>query len=132
MVPFVSSSNEEDGVHATITLRVVCYLRILSPNDLAALRHKPEICYIDLYHSSLRHHAKIRVEMRTGVLLNPNDLEHVRRLQLWMHHVCVSVAQRRRSDEALVLGCFPREPKPHERSLRDDAFPLLSAPLSRP
>ena len=45
-------SNQEHTINAPIKLWVVCYLRVLTPNDFTCLSYQTELWYVHLQHGT--------------------------------------------------------------------------------
>ena len=112
-------SNKKDSVDAAVVLGVVGHLGILAPNDLPAGGDEAEVAHVDLDDRTLGDHAELCVHGGLGVLLDADDIQVERTLELRVGHVSLCETECHRSDETLVFRRLPSEPLPDKSDLCD-------------
>ena len=76
------TSHKQHGIDAAVIFRVVGDLCVLAPHDFATRRHQTELAHIDLYDCTLGDNAELREEWAAWILLDTDDWQGKRRLEL--------------------------------------------------
>jgi len=140
----------EDGVDAPVIFRVVCDLGVFSENDLSTGGDHTELGDVDFDDGTLGQHTKLGVHRRLGVLLDTEDVQLERclevsfrigrksarctrrsRSRLTMRDIRLFETQGHGSHEPLQLRRLPREALPNECRLRNHPLPGLALALTR-
>lgn len=124
-------SNEQNGIDASIILRVVGNLGILSPNNFARLCDQTQLRDVDLEHRSLRDDTQTGEHRRAGILLNSDNGQMEGGPEFRMRDMRLLHAQRHRPNESLKLGRLTGEILADKRDLRYHSLPGLPPGLAR-
>ena len=122
----IACSNEQHSIDHAVVLGLIGDLRVLAPDDLAALGDETELADVHLDDGTFGHDAERREQCRARVLLDANDWQAEGGLQLRMSHVRFRVAQRHWSNEALEFGRLAREILADEAGLGHHSLPRFS------
>mmetsp|Transcript_1247 Transcript_1247/g.1776 ORF Transcript_1247/g.1776 Transcript_1247/m.1776 type:complete len:275 (-) Transcript_1247:192-1016(-) len=123
--------NQQHPIYTTIILRVICDLRVFTPNHFSSRCDQAQLADIYLDNGSFGEYSKLRVHVSIGVLLNTNDVQLKCTLELGVRDVGLGEAHSGGPDEPLVLWRLSCEPLTHKSCLGDHSLPGLLHPLAR-
>lgn len=121
----------ENGIDASVVLRIVCDLGVFTPYNFARIGHEPKLRDINLNDSPARYDTELGEHLAAWILLDADNVQAEGGLELRVSNVGLLKAQAHRANKALIFGGLSGEALANIGDLGNHAFPLLFLTLAR-